>query len=446
MATMATSVLFHPLGSGGAWRHPGAPTSRVYDPDYYVEMAQLFERACLDVFFIADRPATVTENLDAHTRAPTFMSQFEPMTILSAMAMGTKHIGLGATVSTTFFEPYNIARQFASLDHISRGRAAWNVVTSASDYAPRNYGLDRMPAHADRYRQAREVVKIVESLWDTWEDDAFVYDKADAVTFVPEKYHVTDYHGEFFDIYGGLNVARPPQGHPVIIQAGQSEAGRELAAETAELVFAHGEDLAQAKAFSADLKSRMERYGRSTDELKVLVGLSPIIGDTHEEAVAIRDALSGYGHIDAAIVALENTLETKLRDLPLDEPIPLERIPASGNLHKQFFDWKAEQARSGRFTLREIATNGAGISGVPGSVTEIADRMEEWFLDGAADGFMIMFPQLPDGARAFCEKVVPELQRRGVMKTEYAGSTLRENLGLRRPEPAWAVEMPAVFR
>jgi FMN-dependent oxidoreductase (nitrilotriacetate monooxygenase family) len=235
---MVIGALIHANGSHSAsWLMDEARPHASTDIDYYREMAQLCERGKFDFFFIADTPAARTENLTVWSRSPLFMNVLEPITLLSAIAGATSRIGLGATASTSFFEPYNLARQFASLDHITHGRAAWNVVTSANDYAARNFGLDRLPPHADRYARAKEFVDVVEALWDTWEDDAFVYDKTACLSFLPEKQHLLDHKGKYFTVHGALNIERPPQGRPVIIQAGASDTGKDFAAEYAEVVF-----------------------------------------------------------------------------------------------------------------------------------------------------------------------------------------------------------------
>jgi N-acetyl-S-(2-succino)cysteine monooxygenase len=433
---MVLSALFHPPGVHKAsWLRPDAVAGAVTDIEHYREMAQLCEKGCFDLFFIADTPAARTNNLDIWKRAPLFQNGLEPMTLLAAIAGSTTHIGLGATVSTSFFEPYNIARQFASLDHISGGRAAWNIVTSANDYAARNFGLDKLPEHSERYARARESYEVVTAYWDTWEDDAFSYDKQDAVNFQPEKFHSVDYAGKYFTVSGGLNVARSPQGYPVIIQAGASETGKEFAAETAEVVFGTGSNIEAAKAFYQDLKGRMAKFGRNPDELKVLSGFGTIVADTEEEAKAKMAELEALVPIEVRINALGMDLETNLMDLPLDELVPVDRIPEESNLHKGYFDQIAGMIRSGQYTLRQIANlYNRDTTIFCGSAIQVADVMQDWIEQGASDGFMIAFPYVPTSIVEFIEKVVPILQARGLMKTQYDGKTLRENLGLERPE------------
>jgi len=407
--------------------------SDVTNIHHYVDMAQLCEKGMFDLFFIADTPAARTDNLHIWTRSPMFQNGLEPVTLISAIALSTKHIGLGATVSATFFEPFNIARQFASLDHISHGRAAWNVVTSANDYAARNFGLDKLPAHADRYSKARESIAVVTAYWDTWEDDAFVYDKEKAINFDPDKFHAVDFKGKYFTVHGGLNVARSPQGRPVLIQAGASEAGKDLAAETAEVVFGTGTNIAAAKEFYNDLKGRMPRFGRSPDQLKILSGLSVILGETEEAAQAKLEEIRAMVPLETRLIMLNTDLETNVLDLPLDEPVPLDRIPANSNFHKAYFDKIAEMVRSGA-TLRTIAQSyNRNSSEFVGTPDQVADEMGRWLQEGACDGFMISFPYSPGSIEEFVTMLTPVLQERGLLKTEWVGATLRENLGLERP-------------
>jgi FMN-dependent oxidoreductase (nitrilotriacetate monooxygenase family) len=432
---MVIGALIHANGSHAAsWLMDEARPRASTDIDYYREMAQLAERGKFDFFFIADTPAARTENLKVWSRSPLFMNVLEPITLLSAIAGATSRIGLGATASTSFFEPYNLARQFASLDHISHGRAAWNVVTSANDYAARNFGLDRLPPHADRYARAKEFVDVVEALWDTWEDGAFVYDKTNCLSFLPEKQHLLDHKGKYFTVHGALNIERPPQGRPVIIQAGASDTGRDFAAEYAEVVFGSSGNLDGAKAFYSDLKERTAKFGRRPTDMKIASGISVVIGETEQEA---RDKLESWQdliHPDVGVMRLGVDLETDLSDLPLDEPVPEHRIPTSANQHQAYFNEIAGMIRQG-LTLREIAKRyNRNKATFCGTSKQIADHMEHWIEAGACDGFMISFVALPSTLSDFVGKVVPELQRRGVFRQDYEGRTLREHLGLSRPE------------
>lgn len=420
----------HPAG----WLKSRAPLDAATDIDYYRSVAQLAEQGLFDLFFIADTPATRTDNLQVHSRNPEYNNRFEPITLLSAIAGATRHIGLGATASTSFYEPYNIARLFASLDHISHGRAGWNIVTSANDYAARNYGLDKLPPHDERYVKAYEFYKLVESLWDTWEDDAFVYDRESVTYYDPAKYHVTEHEGKYFKLFGGLNIRRTPQGRPVIIQAGSSETGKNFAAETAEVVFASDPTLAAGRKFYADLKGRLAQFGRSSDDLKILAGLSVMVGESEAEAQDKYQELQRLIHPDVGIMRLSADLETDLSKLPLDEPVPVSMIPAKANFHQSYFNMIAEMIRAQKLTLRQLyAAYERGKVTLCGTPVSIADHMMEWMESDAADGFMMSFHVVPDDLSDFITKVVPELQRRGVYRKAYSGNTLREHLGLARP-------------
>lgn len=436
---MALAVLIQGTGAHPAsWLQTETAADASTDIDYYTQAARLAERGKFDLFFIADTPAARTDNLHAWSRFPMFMNVFEPVTLLSAVASATTHIGLGATASTSFYEPYNVARLFASLDHLSRGRAAWNVVTSANDYAARNFGLDRLPPHGERYERAQEFVSIVKALWDTWDDDAFIHDRQSGLNFDPAKFHVLDHQGKHFKLHGALNIGRTPQGQPVIIQAGASETGRDFAAETAEVVFASDSSVAEGRAFYDDLKGRMAKFGREPDDLKVLAGLPVVIGSSAQEAEDKYQALQNMIHPEVGRMRLSNDLEVDLSDLPLDEPIPEERIPAKSNHHQMYFANIAEMIRRG-MTLRQIYMSyERGLKTVRGTPFQIADRMEEWVTGGAADGFMLLFHTMPGGLRDFVEHVVPELQRRGVMRIEYETRTLRGHLGFKHPPSRYA--------
>ena len=432
---MSLALLFGAAGSHPAsWLHPAADLSPPTALAAYAQAARTAERGLLDLFFIADTPAARTDNLPIWSRFPLFMNVLEPVTLLTALAGVTSHIGLGGTVSTSFSEPYNVARQIASLDHLSGGRAAWNVVTSANDYAARNFGHARLAAHADRYRRAGEFVDVVRQLWDTWDDDAFQLDRASGRYFDPAGQHPVAHQGEFFTVHGALNMARPPQGRPVIIEAGASDTGQELAARTAELVFSSNNTPEEARRFTEGLKGRMAKYGRDPSELKVLAGLPIVLADTDAEAAAEYARLQDLVHPDVGRFRLGMDLEADLSDLPLDEPIPADRIPRSANFHRGFFDDILRLLADGQPTLREVARRyERGRKTITGSPKRIADIMEAWFTGGAADGFMLQFHLMPHGLDMFVEHVVPELQRRGLMRKAYTGSTLREQLGLARP-------------
>ncbi|MFM9941484.1 MAG: LLM class flavin-dependent oxidoreductase [Hyphomicrobiaceae bacterium] len=417
-----------------SWLHPDTNAAGSTDIDHYRALAQLAEQGKFDLFFIADTPATRTENFQAWSRFPMYMNALEPVTVLTALAGATSRIGLGGTVSTSFSEPYNVARQFASLDHISAGRAAWNVVTSANDYAARNFGHAKLAPHAQRYERAGEFVDVVQKLWNSWDDDAFVRDRKRGLYFDPDRMHVVHHEGKFFKVDGALNIERPPQGHPVISQAGASDTGRELAARTAEVVFASAAAPEPAKANYDDLKGRMARYGRDPSGLKILAGMPVIVGASTAEAEARWQHLQELLHPDVGRFRLGMDLEADLSDLPLDEPIPESRLPKSANMHKAFFDGIMAMIRAENPTLRQLYQRyERGRKTIKGTPEQVADVMEHWFRMGACDGFMMQFHNLPGGLKEFVDGVVPELQRRGLFRTDYTGPTLRDHLGLARP-------------
>ena len=363
-----------------------------------------------------------------------YMNALEPVVLLTALAGATSRIGLGGTVSTSFSEPYNVARQFAALDHVSAGRAAWNVVTSANDYAARNFGHAKLPPHALRYERAGEFVDVVKKLWDSWDDDAFVRNRQTGLYFDPAGMHVVHHEGRFFKVDGALNIARPPQGHPVISQAGASDTGRDLAARTAEVVFASAAAPEPAKIAYDDLKGRMAKYGRDQTSLRILAGMPVIVGRTADEAEAKWQYLQGLLHPDVARFRLGMDLELDLSDLPFDEPIPESRLPANANFHKAFFDGIMQTIREKNPTLRQLCLGyERGRKTIKGTAVQVADTMQHWLEMGACDGFMMQFHELPGGLRDFVEGVVPELQRRGLFRRDYAGATLRDHLGLPRP-------------
>jgi len=325
-----------------------------------------------------------------------------------------------------------VARKFASLDHLSGGRAGWNVVTSSNPHEAMNFGLGEHLEHATRYRRAREFFDVVTGLWDSWADDAFVRDTESGVYFDPAKLHILNHQGEYLKVRGPLNIARPPQGWPVIVQAGASEAGRQLAAETAEVIFGAGGSIDYAQEFYSDVKGRMERLGRERNHLKVLPGAFAVVGDTAAEARAKRARLDGLVHYDSAIASLSTALGYDVSGFDPDGPLP--PIPDS-NASKSGRERVIELAQREHLTVRELAQRVGGYSGLAfvGTPGMIADQMEEWLFTEACDGFNVMFPYLPGGLDDFVDRVVPELQRRGLFRRTYEGRTLRENLGLPRP-------------
>ncbi|WP_424811511.1 LLM class flavin-dependent oxidoreductase [Roseococcus sp. YIM B11640] len=432
---MLLAVMASGAGSHiAAWRHPETDAGAGVSAANHCAMAQLAERGLFHMYFVADTPAARTSKLDMYSRMPIFMNQLEPLTLLSALAMTTKHIGLGGTVSASFYEPYNLARQFASLDQISGGRSAWNIVTSANDFAAQNFGLDKLPPHGDRYKRAAEFTDIVLKLWDSWEDDAFIRDKASGYSFDVTKQHAVHHEGPYFRIHGALNVQRSPQGRPVIIQAGASDAGMDFAASVAELIFGANETPAESRAFYDQLKSRLPKFGRSAEDVRLLAGMPVIIGESEQEAEDKYQTLQELIHPDVGRARLSMDLEADLSGLPLDEPVPEELIPASANFHKKFYDNIVNMIRVEKLTLRQMYLRyERGRRTIRGNPIQIADALQEWQAAGACDGFMMMFPLMADGLGLFVEKVVPELQRRGLMRTEQDGVTLRDALGFARP-------------
>ncbi|MCJ2091144.1 LLM class flavin-dependent oxidoreductase [Methylobacterium sp. J-072] len=417
-----------------AWRHPKVRPDASVSLDHFLNLAKRAEAAKFDALFLADSNGVRERGLQALSHNSRAAS-FEPLTLLSALATVTERIGLIATASTSFNEPFHVARTFASLDLISGGRAGWNVVTSSSDSEALNFNLDKHYAHADRYARAREFVAVTTGLWNTWEDDAFLRDQDSGLFFDPQKHHVLDHRGRYFKVRGPLNVPRSPQGHPVIVQAGSSAAGVDLAAETAEVVFTAQQTLADAQAFYADLKGRAETYGRDPDHIKIMPGIFPVVGRTEAEAQETFEALQARIHPVVGLALLSSTLGGfDLTGYPLDGPLP-ELPETNGPKSRQKL--LIDLARRENLTIRELYLQIAGARGhwqLVGTAEQIVDRLEERFRKGGADGFNVMAPFLPGGLEDFIALVIPELRRRGLFRTEYEGRTLRENLGL--PFPA----------
>jgi N-acetyl-S-(2-succino)cysteine monooxygenase len=361
--------------------------------------------------------------------------KFEPLTILSALAAITSRLGLVATATSTYNEPYTLARQFASLDQISGGRAGWNLVTSNNEADAFNYNRDQHYAHAERYDRAIEFAEVVTGLWDSWDDDAFIRDKEHGVYFDPKKMHALNHRGKYFQVRGPLNVARSPQGRPILVQAGASDTGRDLAARMAEVVFTAQTTLDQAKVFYADVMARLPRYGRFADEVRVMPGIYPVVGRTEQEAQHKFAYLQSLIHPSVGLAVLEHTIGvTGLEKYPLDGPVP-EMGDTNGPLSRQRL--LLEAARRDNLTLWELCLLNAGPRGhllTIGTPAQIADVMEEWFLGDAADGFNVMPAWLPGSLTDFIDLVIPELRRRGLVRAEYEGTTLRDHLGL--PIPA----------
>jgi FMN-dependent oxidoreductase (nitrilotriacetate monooxygenase family) len=415
----------------GAWRYPGAYADANFNFGHIKSFIQKLEAAKFDAFFMADHLAVLNMPVEALKRSHTVTS-FEPFTLLSALAAVTEKIGLAATASTTFDEPYHVARRFASLDHISNGRAAWNIVTTSNPDSARNFGLDEHVEHGERYKRAREFYDVVTGLWDSFADDAFIRDQQSGIFFDPEKMHVLDHKGDELSVRGPLNIARPVQGWPVIVQAGQSEPGRQLAAETAELVFCSPRDLAASKALYADIKGRMAVAGRNPDHLKILPAAFIVVGDTVEEAKAKRATLDSLVHYDSAIASLSIALGHDASGFDPDGPLP--DTPET-NASKSGRAQVLRLAEQEKLTVRQLAQRYGGYSGLAfvGTPQTIADEMQTWLSEEASDGFTVVFPYLPQGLDDVTQRVIPELQRRSIFRHDYEGETLREHLGLPRP-------------
>lgn len=421
--------------SPAGWLHPGSPVDAATSLPYFQTLARTAEDALLDFLFFADLPASGEGSYEFRSRVPTHMNRFEPITLLSALAASTKNIGLAATASTSFTEPFNVARQFASLDHLSGGRSAWNVVTSDHVSAARNFGKDQMDPHEVRYARAREHLEVVNGLWDSFESDALKLDRTSGVYLDANKVHPLNHKGPHFSVRGPLNISRSPQGKPVIAQAGGSEEGMDFAAETADVVFTVAGTIEKARTFRQSLHDRMKRFGRTPDQIKVLPGINIIVGETDEAARAKLEELLSAMHPEAGKALLSQFLETDLSDISFDDKFPVERLPTQAKGSKSLFETMSEFVRQG-LTLRELvrvfAEKQAG-NGILGSPGRVADFMEDWMKGEAADGFILLLPSLPSSLTDVAQLLVPELQRRGLFRTEYEGTTLRANLGLSTP-------------
>lgn len=432
LGTFIYSYGFNPA----SWRHPASPVDGSTNFAHMLNIAKLSEQAKLDFIFLADSPAAAVGAPAALSRMPHKMNRFEPLTLLSALAVSTQHIGLAATVSTSFYEPYNVARLFGSLDHLSGGRACWNVVTSDHDEAGYNYNRDGLPPHAERYERAEEFVDVCFGLWDGWEKDALVLDREGGLYHDHGKVHDLNHRGKYFQVRGPLNLARPPQDRPVIAQAGGSPAGIELAARTADIVFSLASSFDANKSFRDRLSARMAAFGRAPDQLKLLPGIMTTVGRTRADAQAKLDFLNDSLHPAVGLQMLSEFLEADLADVPLDAPFPEDRLPKAPKGSRALWETLVSFVRQGH-SVRELIRiygekqTGNGVSGTP---TDIVDFMQEWFEGGAADGFILLFPTLPSALQDFAELVVPELRRRGLFREDYSGSTLRDHLCISPPK------------
>ncbi|MCF5200312.1 LLM class flavin-dependent oxidoreductase [Pseudomonas syringae] len=415
-----------------AWRHPDVPADAGLDFKHYRHVARVAEAAKFDALFVADSVAAATGDIASRMARS---DHFEPLTLLSALSAVTEHIGLIATATTTYNEPYHVARKFASLDHLSGGRAGWNLVTSDAAAEAQNFGRAEHVAHAERYSRAREFHQVVTGLWDSWADDAFTRDKASGEYYDPARLHVLDHQGEHFRVKGPLNVARSPQGQPVVVQAGSSEVGRDLAAQTAEVVFTAQTSLASAQAFYADIKGRLRAFGRDADSLKIMPGVFIVVAETEALAKAKFESFQELVEPQVGVALLGRMLGNfDLSGYPLDGPLPELPLTDSGQRSRQKL--LTELADQENLTLAQLGRRIAGGRGhysLIGTPEQIADELQRWFEQGAADGFNVLVPHLPGGLQDVAQLLVPELQRRGLFRAEYEGTTLRENLGLQRP-------------
>lgn len=432
------------IGSTGnhaaAWRHPDADADAAISFDHNRRVAALAERGRLDFLFLADGLSIPNDDVTALSRsAQPFVGVFEPLTLLSALAAVTEHIGLIATASTTYNEPFHVARKFASLDHLSGGRGGWNLVTSNDQREAWNFSQPDHPDREDRYGRAEEFVDVVCGLWDTFEDDAFIRDKASGQFFDPAKFHVLNHKGRHFQVRGPLSVPRSPQGRPIVVQAGSSERGRELAARTAEVIFTMQPTLDKAKEFYADVKARTARYGRRADDVKILPGVFVFVRETEAAARQLFNDMAELIDQSVALAYLHRTTGIDLAAYDFNGPVPQDLPDFNGGSTRRAS--LLELARRENLTIAELGRRGAATGGhltIVGSPQQVADVFEAYFREGGSDGFVIKTPYLPGGLEDFVRLVVPILQARGLFRTDYEGGTLRENLGLGWPSNHFA--------
>lgn len=418
-----------------AWRRPETSLAGLTDIDHYVRLARVAERGLLDAIFFADHPV-----LKDRTEDRPF-DTLDPLTLLAALSASTTHIGLVATASTTYNEPYNVARRYATLDHVSKGRAAWNIVTTANADAAANFGYPHHPETLERYDRAAEFIEVVQKLWDSWEVDAIIGDKLLGKLVDPDRIHAIEHRGKHFSVRGPLEVPRGPQGHPVLFQAGSSEPGKDLAARFADAVFTAQPDFDNARAFYRDVKSRAKAHGRNPDSVLILPGLSFFIGDTESQALALQEEFESLTLPTYGLAQLNRITGGNYRLEDLDRTFELpDELPDSVTM-KSRVDLIRHIARTETLTLAQLLRRlsaGRGHRVIAGTAEQVADSIETWFTQGAADGFNLIAPALPSSLEVFVDRVIPILQARGLFRTEYQGRTLRENLGLPVPENRYA--------
>jgi FMN-dependent oxidoreductase (nitrilotriacetate monooxygenase family) len=422
------------MGTGhheASWRLPESDPEATTSVKHFQRLAQIAERGTFDSLFLADGPV-MFGNV---AQRPSGV--IEPLTLLTALALVTEHVGLIATASTSYNSPYNLARRFSALDHVSNGRAGWNIVTTAGVEAARNFGVDEQPLHAERYERAAEFVDVTLKLWDSWEDDVVIADKGAGVWGDNAKIHPADHKGKYFSVAGALNSPRSPQAYPLLVQAGSSEDGKDFAARYAEAVFTAQQTLANAQAFYSDLKSRTHREGRDPNSIKILPGIVPVLGSTEKEAKEREAELEEHIVHEHAQQMLARLLRVPVEQLDLDSQLP-ENLPDESEIEdfKSRYSLIVELGRSEKLTIRQLIGRlggGRGHFTFTGTPEQVANKIEEWFNNGAADGFNIMPPLLPSGLELFVEHVVPILRARGLYRHEYTGTTLRDHYGLARP-------------
>ncbi len=422
------TILQGASGNMSAWRHPAAVADASINFEFVKETARKAEQGKLDFLFVADGLYINEKSI------PHFLNRFEPLTVLSALASLTTHLGLVGTLSTSYSEPFTVARQFASLDHLSNGRAGWNVVTSPLEGSAKNFSRDKHPEHALRYRIADEYLAVVKGLWDSWEEDAFVRNKESGKFFDPQKLHTLNHSGEFFQVAGPLNIGRTPQHRPIIFQAGASEDGKKLAARHADAIFTHHDTLEEAKAFYRDVKQQLEANHRQPEDLKIFQGVSIIVGDNDADVEAQYQTTAALVSINDAINYLGRYFEHHdFSQYPLDEPFP-DIGDLGQNSFRSTTDEIKRNARERNLTLRQVALESASprprFAGTP---EQVADGLQHWFDERAADGFIIQ-GGTPESFAHVVDRVVPILQARGLFRTDYPGTTLRETLGLSAPD------------
>ena len=441
MKQMNLGAFFFGVGHHlAAWRHPDVKAGNASKLSELVRWAHIAEQGKFDAIFFSDSVGLSDAPANVLTRN-ALPNPFDPLLVQAALAGVTERIGLVATVSSTYLPPYHLARKFATLDHLSGGRSGWNLVTSGTDFEARGFGLQEQLSHAERYARAREYVQVVKGLWDTWEDDAWTHDKQSNRFFDTAKLHRLHYAGQHFAIDGGLQAPRPPQGYPVIVQAGSSSDGQDLAAATAEVVFTAQQTVEDARAFRTSLLERVVKFGRSENEIKVLPGISPFVATSQQEAQEKFENLQSLIDPALGLSLLSKMIGTvDLSHYDIDGPFPQNLPVTEGWQSRQALF--AELAQREGLSIRKLyerVASGRGHWTLVGTPASIADQMEHWFTTGAADGFNILAPTLPFGLSEFTRLVIPELQRRGLFRKEYSGNTLREHLGLKRPGNPHAV-------